>query len=156
MGDLNRCGTGFFEQLVRRIMMSADYLDAHNRHWEDAGFLFEELRLANADHLYGMAAECGLKRLMLRFGMCVTTSGSPRNSLDKVHVDGVWGRYATYSTGHLGAGYTLSGANPFTSWHVSQRYDHRSKFNQTDVADHRSGAKQVRDLLQKATLDGII
>jgi hypothetical protein len=40
--------------------MNADFLDAHYRHWQDAELLFGRGRLANADHLYGLAAECGL------------------------------------------------------------------------------------------------
>ncbi len=46
--------------------MQADFLDAHERHWQDAELLLTNQRLANADHLYGMSAECGLKRLCSR------------------------------------------------------------------------------------------
>jgi hypothetical protein len=49
--------------------MNTDFYDAHQRHWDDAELLYEKQRWANADHLYGMAAECGLKQLMLAFGM---------------------------------------------------------------------------------------
>ena len=38
----------------------ADFGDAHSRHREDAELLFREQRWANADHLYGLSAECGL------------------------------------------------------------------------------------------------
>nr|VFK54807.1 MAG: hypothetical protein BECKTUN1418F_GA0071002_105616 [Candidatus Kentron sp. TUN]VFK55380.1 MAG: hypothetical protein BECKTUN1418D_GA0071000_103118 [Candidatus Kentron sp. TUN]VFK60455.1 MAG: hypothetical protein BECKTUN1418E_GA0071001_105815 [Candidatus Kentron sp. TUN] len=47
--------------------MNADFFDAHNRHWQDWEQLFASERWANADHLYGMAAECGLKCLMQAF-----------------------------------------------------------------------------------------
>ncbi|WHF34964.1 hypothetical protein [Aeromonas salmonicida] len=47
--------------------MQADFLDAHARHWDDAESLLQAQRWANADHLYGMAAECGLKQLMRVF-----------------------------------------------------------------------------------------
>lgn len=49
--------------------MKTDFHDAHERHWDDAERLFEAQRWANADHLYGVAAECGLKWLMVHFGM---------------------------------------------------------------------------------------
>ncbi|MGI6300526.1 MAG: hypothetical protein ACOX52_05630 [Verrucomicrobiota bacterium] len=49
--------------------MKTDFLDAHHRHWEDAELLKKRGRWANADHLYGLSAECGLKRLMQAFGM---------------------------------------------------------------------------------------
>lgn len=47
--------------------MNTDYLDAHERHWDDAELLKATARHANADHLYGMSAECGLKCLMIKF-----------------------------------------------------------------------------------------
>lgn len=54
---------------MKSFTMQVDFLDAHFRHWEDVEQLFQQHRLANADHLYGLAAECGLKRLMMVFGM---------------------------------------------------------------------------------------
>lgn len=67
--------------------MQADYLDAHNRHWQDAESLFDSNRSANADHLYGMAAECGLKRLMLAFGMKFDSAKDRPSSTDDRHLD---------------------------------------------------------------------
>jgi len=52
--------------------MTADFLDAHERHWTDAEILFAQGRFANADHLYGLSAECGLKWLM-RCSACQLT-----------------------------------------------------------------------------------
>ena len=49
--------------------MRPDFFDAQQRHWVDAEHLLQAQRWANADHLYGMAAECGLKQLMLIFNM---------------------------------------------------------------------------------------
>ena len=43
------------------VTHSADFSNAHNRHWQDAELLFCDRRWANADHLYGFSAECGLK-----------------------------------------------------------------------------------------------
>jgi hypothetical protein len=50
-----------------------DYRDAAERHWEDAGFLINDNRIANTDHLFGMAAECALKAVMQTLGMKLTT-----------------------------------------------------------------------------------
>lgn len=44
--------------------MAENFLDAHHRHWDDAELLYQAQRWANADHLFGVSAECGLKRLM--------------------------------------------------------------------------------------------
>ena len=47
--------------------MNEDFLDAHMRHWTDAELLYAAQRWANADHLYGISAECGLKGLTETF-----------------------------------------------------------------------------------------
>lgn len=57
--------------------MKADFLDAHERHLIDAKQLYNAARIANADHLYGLSAECGLKQLMYCFGMSLDASGCP-------------------------------------------------------------------------------
>ena len=138
--------------------MQSDFLDAHERHWEDAEMLHGNARLANADHLYGMSAECGLKRLMLAFDMPFDNGQDmPRNSQDKVHINKVWQRYDVYRSGHhRGAQYSLSSSNPFNDWDVNQRYTHRSNFDAARVQKHRRGAEEVHKMVKKARLEGLI
>lgn len=138
--------------------MQSDFLDAHHRHWQDAEQLFEAERWANADQLFGMAAECGLKKLMLVFDMPFDASeDSPQRKSDRKHADGIWARYETYRSGHhQGANYGLAANNPFQNWHVSQRYAKQSHFDQTRVEPHRNGACEVRQLIRKAQLEGLI
>lgn len=138
--------------------MQADFLDAYERHWGDAEHLFDAQRWANADHLYGMAAECGLKRLMLAFGMPFdSTRDRPDIKADRVHANGIWARFESYRSGHLqGAGYALSSTNPFNDWDVSQRYAHQSNFDEPLIQTHRSGAALVRQLVKKALRDGLL
>ncbi len=132
--------------------MISDFLDAHHRHWEDAEFLHGDSRWANADHLYGMAAECGLKRLMQVFGMPIDAMGRPSNKDDRRHVTDIWTRYETYRSGHGQAGYSLPN-NPFVDWDVSQRYARRSEFDQARMDAHRQGAQIVRNLLSRVELE---
>lgn len=135
--------------------MLADFLDAHERHWSDAEFLFENDRLANADHLYGIAAECGLKQLMVVFGMPINNDLPPRSDL--VHADQIWTRYEAYRTGYVyGDRFTLPSMNPFLNWRADQRYAKRSWFNLPYVTPHREGAQTVQDLLRKAHWEGIL
>lgn len=138
--------------------MQADFLDAHERHWEDAEQLFKAGRWANADHLYGMAAECGLKRMMLAFGMPFDRPNNrPGRRSDRVHADGIWARYESYRCGHhQGASYALPSPNPFADWEVSQRYAHRSNFDQARVQAHQSGAHAVHELVKKARKEGLL
>lgn len=138
--------------------MNADFHDAHQRHWQDAENLYAARRWANADHLYGIAAECGLKRLMMAFGMKLDAAkGKPAEHQDAVHADGVWARYESYRSGHhRGTAYGLVSANPFDDWHVTQRYTHQSQFDATRAMQHRIGAEAVRHLVKKAALEGLI
>lgn len=138
--------------------MQTDFLDAHERHLEDATLLYQNQRLANADHLYGMSAECGLKCLMLAFGMPFDFyRDRPRKREDRVHADDVWQRYEVYRSGHVsGTGYPLASSNPFNDWHVGQRYAHRSHFDAARVQKHRTGAEEVRRMVKKAILEGLI
>lgn len=128
--------------------MISDFFDAHHRHWEDAEFLYGDSRWANADHLYGMAAECGLKRLMEAFGMPVDATGRPSARKDQLHANGAWTRYESYRSGRDQAGYPLPD-NPFVDWDVSQRYARRSEFDHARVEAHRRGAQIVQRLLSE-------
>lgn len=138
--------------------MQADFLDAHERHWADAENLFQAQRWANADHLYGMAAECGLKRMMLAFGMPYDAARDrPMYQQDRVHASGVWARFESYSSGHAqGVGYVLSAANPFHDWDVSDRYAHQSNFDQARAQSHQSGANEIRELIKRAQREGLL
>lgn len=138
--------------------MQADFLDAHERHWSDAECLFQGQRWANADHLYGLAAECGLKRLMLAFGMPFDViKDMPARKKDQKHADGIWARFESYRCGHhRGASYVLPPVNPFDGWNVSQRYAHQSNFDQARTESHQAGAKLVGDLVKKAQREGLI
>lgn len=138
--------------------MQADFLDAQQRHWSDAEYLLQARRWANADHLYGIAAECGLKLLMRTFGMAVdSTTGSPTNKLDRMHANNVWARFESYRSGHAqGTGYALSSCNSFASWDIADRYANRANFGEARARGHQVGAQEVRDLISKAQLEGLI
>jgi hypothetical protein len=137
--------------------MNADFLDASDRHWKDGEHLYASNRWANADQLFGLAAECGLKRLMIAFGMPLRANGDPSDRDDWVHADEAWMRYEIYRSGHIsGVNYGLPDANPFIDWRVLQRYAHRTHFDQTRVAPHRTGADHIRALIQKAIVEGLL
>lgn len=138
--------------------MQVDFLDAHERHWDDAERLFAAGRYANADHLYGIAAECGLKRLMLAFGMPFDANkGMPIIQKDRVHANGIWARFESYRSGQLrGAGYVLPTGDPFGTWNVSDRYIHQSNFKSDRAKNHQVGAGVVCNLIKKAQREGLL
>lgn len=134
--------------------MRVDFLDAYKRHWEDAEHLFQDQRWANADHLYGLSAECGLKALMKAFGMKVDANSNPIRKQDRVHINKLWARYATYIKGPVGRGYSLPPCDPFSDWCVDQRYMHQSSFAEDFVKRHKDGANAVKKAIARAKREG--
>lgn len=138
--------------------MTTDFDDAHDRHWRDAETLREGSRLANADHLYGISAECGLKALMQCFGMSVR-DGEPDNRNDRRHIDQLVGRYDAYRSSSVypnAVNYTLINTSAFNDWRASQRYAVESAFTQDRVDAHATGAREVRDLVKAARREGLL
>ena len=136
--------------------MQSDFFDSHNRHLSDALSLYRLQRWANADHLFGLAAECGLKRLMIAFGIKTDNDGTPEGKY-KIHINKLWGKYDTVRTGHnQGVGYALSSTNPFRIWDISDRYGSQSNFDQERVDQHRLGAEEVDRLIKRARKDGLL
>ena len=139
--------------------MNADFLDSHLRHWEDAEMLSQATpaRLANADHLYGFSAECGLKWLMIMFGMRPNPTTGDLEKIDRKHINKIAQRYESYRSGHpLAAAYALPQSTPFDDWDVDQRYAHRNGFDPARVRRHREGAEIIRRLVTQAQMDGLI
>lgn len=138
--------------------MNTDFLDAHRRHLGDAHLLFSASHWANADHLYGVAAECGLKRLMMAFEMPFdAVNDRPSIREDRCHVEGTWIRYETYRAGGpQGPAYGLASGTPFGDWRVDQRYARRDAFDQARVGPHRSAAMDVERLVKKAIAEGLL
>lgn len=136
-----------------------DYADAARRHWDDGFFLIDDSRLANADHLFGLAAECALKAVMLPLGMKLTPRGVPEDKRH-AHIDRLWDEFGAFVSSRGGARYgALLSAhqNPFAgSWKVDQRYDSRSGFTSAAVALHQHGAQAAKHCLDAAVLDGVI
>ena len=133
--------------------MASDFLDAHERHLTDAELLFQSQRWANADHLYGIAAECGLKRLMCTFGMPVDIlTGDPANRHDREHINRIKPRYTAYLSGKELIEYNID-LSAFDDWDVFQRYSNQSDFNESKVSIHRNGASLVRELILKVKLE---
>lgn len=133
-----------------------DYLDAMERHWLDAELLWSQSprRLANADHLYGLSAECGLKALMAKEGMDLDGNQSHKKKYKK-HIDAAWGHFSDFRQGSL-ASYTLSPRNPFTNWRVDQRYAGEAHFDAASVAQHKTGAQEVHNLVERAKDEGLL
>ena len=139
--------------------MSTDFRDASVRHFEDAEFLLNqpEPREANADHLFGLSAECSLKAVMLALGMAVNTDGAPADRGHKVHMPELWAAFQSFAEGRLASRYLepLDKANPFSDWAVDQRYWGRAAITAPAPSRHQAAAAQCRLSLEKLLFDGV-
>lgn len=123
--------------------LPADFLDAMDRHWQDAKLLGDNGRLANADHLYGISAECGLKALLEQRGHRIV--GRLRCHLPKL-----WEEYGSLADGRTDATSDFNPeANPFHDWIIDDRYAHRTNIKDEQLQRHHSGAEQVRIMIQR-------
>ncbi|GBE50099.1 hypothetical protein BMS3Bbin13_01024 [bacterium BMS3Bbin13] len=137
--------------------MKTDFMDAATRHWEDAELLSNTLRWANADHLYGVAAECALKAVMVMLGMeTKPDDGSPIESRHKKHINRIWEEFLTFAAGRNEGRYSgmLPVGTPFADWDAAQRYAARREFSKDRVTLHRDAARAVRRILADARVDG--
>ena len=130
----------------------ADFFDAHRRHWKDAELLFGHNRWANADQLYGLSAECGLKAVMKTLGMPVDRTGTPTMQKHRVHVQDLWPIFVRFAGGRNGAWYLslLPSGSPFVDWSHHDRYANRSHFQKIHVKSHREAARKIRAMIQHA------
>ena len=134
-----------------------DFLAAMKRHLHDAEILWGQApkRLANADHLYGLAAECGLKALMEKANDPLDLDNRDDHQRYKRHVNGTWAHYEDFRNGRL-ATYALQSSNPFNNWLIDQRYAAEPHFDYARVERHRLGARAVYHLVAKAEEDGLL
>lgn len=130
-------------------MPYSDFTDAHHRHWSDAERLFRCQRWANADHLYGLSAECGLKALLVAEGKHIDPPY-------KQHIDKLWPVFVQFIDGRRGSDYLtmLPDGEPFQCWRIKQRYEHQNRFDAARVEPHRKAAQAVHDMVQHAIQGG--
>lgn len=139
--------------------MTLSYPDAARRHLTDAKHLHDAGRLANADHLYGVAAECALKAVLQGLGMRIDPRReAPETRLHARHADVIW-PVAIASMGERVAARwlpLLGDGLPFDDWSVNRRYDSDSTQPEKEAVEgHREAAGRARNVMDAAWLDGI-
>ncbi|WP_189224282.1 hypothetical protein [Saccharothrix coeruleofusca] len=136
--------------------------DAARRHHADARALSELGRHGNADHLAGVAAECGLKAIIVEhLGGVVTPTGKPKHTLaqDKLgHLPDLWDQMPLVARGRNGAQFVelITDENPFSRWDVSERYSDGTHITATRAAEHLASAARIIAIHERATIDGAL
>lgn len=138
------------------------YAAAARRHHDDARLLFDENRLASADHLAGFATECLLKQVQESYLGFTARSGGPpvappgRTSLPG-HLPGLWTEMANVIEGRSGSRLAaVLKAAPFAQWQVDDRYSDGSWATRAIVQEHLDATAAVRDVVEQAERDGAL
>ncbi len=110
------------------------------RHFNDAVTLEEHERLANADQLFGFAAECGIKSAL------VASSNQNLAAKHREHVDRLWGLASlqSFSPRFRSLIVVLRALEqPFFDWSTDHRYLADDVVSAEMLARHRKAAKRV-------------
>lgn len=129
-----------------------DYVNAAQRHFDDAKLLHTQTpsRLANASHLYGFAAECALKSIML--------GSKNKGNVPRVHLPALFNEFKNHSVtiGNAALACKVKKyAAKFTSWAVEQRYHNQTVFGAQAVSDEADAAKNLLALREQFIRKGI-
>jgi len=126
-----------------------DFKNAAKKHFKDAELLFGKERFDNADHLFGVSAECAIKALLIHFGV-----GTDRHTGDihgyRQHVNELWPRASLYFSGRTGArfaSYFSQPSRPFDNWRVKDRYEAEGAIRRETVDNHRKEAKRINSMM---------
>jgi hypothetical protein len=113
------------------------------RHWSDAVLLGQKQRLANADQLLGLAAECAIKSALMQLPGC-SDAGRLRDTY-RDHVDRLWSRLALQGLQKRFPALSayVHASNPFADWSVSQRYGSDSEVTATTHEKHLQAARRL-------------
>ena len=150
---------------------TVNYEQAARRHLTDAETLFNQGRMPNAGQLYGFAAECGLKAMLLACGVAPDTDGGipaihptkPKKGHPlRQHMPTLTDRIASHGQlipdGMQATMYMSSMPNlsQFGGWSVEHRYCSDAAAPVTAVANWRRAAKEVATMLDQAKQDGVL
>ena len=132
--------------------MKIDFYDAYKRHIRDGALLAENKSWANADHLYGLAAECALKALLIKSGISSTENGDISQRKFRKHIDQLWDEYHSFMLYQI---YGIPEDNPFQNWKIDQRYIHSDFITKQIVENHICSIEKINKIIKQAELDGV-
>jgi HEPN domain-containing protein len=123
--------------------MTEAFRESAERHWRDAELLQNEGRRANANQLFGFAAECAIKTALCQLPGCAQDGELGKyyrahiNELwDKVHLQGIQKRFSALIA-------ILRHGNQFHDWSIDHRYSPEGTVSEEASERHRKFAKRL-------------
>lgn len=124
--------------------MPEDYAVAATRHFRDGALLEASLRVANADQLFGFAAECAIKSALVEFPGFLA-GGALAPAYHK-HIDELWAVVPLQGIQrrYRGLVVVLKGLpQPFADWSTDQRYGPDGVVTNEAIGRHRQAAARI-------------
>lgn len=124
--------------------MTEDYVAAATRHFRDGALLEDNRRVANADQLFGFAAECAIKSALVSLPGCAGSGVLAQKYRE--HVDRLWdlAPLQDIQRRHRGLVVVLRGLQrPFGDWSTDQRYAREGAVSGEALSRHRQAAARV-------------
>lgn len=137
-------------------MGTVNYWEAALRHYHDGMALLAAQptpRDANADQLFGLAAECALKAVLVWVGVPTDADGGVRDRGLREHIDALWPEYVNHPDGRVAARYQIASSNPFQDWSIHRRYVADAHAGGGAAATHERAAFACLLVAQKALAD---
>ena len=140
---------------------SVDFFGAGRRHYQDAQLLLNNCRIPNAGHLFGFAAECGIKALLVSHGLPTDpTTGDLVETKPykyKTHVNVLINNVEAFSNSPMYSKYLgmMPKLKAFSNWDTTHRYYDELSIP-ASLLDWHAAAREVISMLDQAKLDGVI
>jgi hypothetical protein len=140
---------------------NVDFQGASKRHYQDAELLIANKRIPNAGHLLGFAAECGIKALLVAYGLetdpqtgDIKEARPPRY---KTHVNTLINNVQTFAVSRQYSKYLgmMPNLKAFSDWDTGHRYWNGAAIPPAH-SRWRNAAREVVQMLDQAKLDGVL
>lgn len=154
-------------------MSKVDFVEASIRHFDDADWLAGDGREPNAGQLYGFAAECGLKALLVKYGLETdsdgdivrrSSSGSDQSAF-RQHINEPKQQTKLINSAlnfsperkYLEYMAMLSSLGDFSSWTTDHRYWSASSIPPpSELGKWKAASREVQAMLQLAKIEGVL
>lgn len=123
--------------------MPEDFAGAATRHFRDGALLEANRRIANADQLFGFAAECAIKSALVGVPGCANNGALAEKY--HTHIDRLWGLVQLQSIQKRCPQLVtvLKIQEPFADWSTNQRYEQDDVVTKNALDRHRRAAVRV-------------
>lgn len=145
------------------VVTTVDYAGSAKRHYVDASSLHANGRADNAGQLYGFAAECGAKALLVACGVATDAQGSiAKDSKLRLHTpvlfDSILSKGHLIPDGRMANKYMamLPGCGGLNDWSIDHRYWRDGAFPAASLPAWKQAAKEVLMMIDEAKNDGVL